>query len=67
MFVSYESSEAIRCMLMPGKAFQVQGPDDYGPSGSGRFDGAMSRPPSRVNNKSPLGKIIDLTAEHAAG
>ena len=30
------------------------------------FDGVPSRPPSRTsNNRSPAGKFIDLTAEHA--
>lgn len=48
------------------KAFDIQGPDDVGPYNS--FDGAMSRPPSRMsNNKSPMGKIIDLSADAAAG
>jgi hypothetical protein len=49
-------------------AFQVQGPDDYGPNGApGRFNDAMSRPPSRVTNRSPLGNVIDLTADSATG
>ncbi|CZR60074.1 uncharacterized protein PAC_09969 [Phialocephala subalpina] len=50
------------------EAFDIHAPDDHGPFGP-RFDGvgAPSRPPSRTShNKSPLGKIIDLTAEHAA-
>ncbi len=48
-------------------AFDIHAPDDPGPFG-GRFDGAPSRPPSRTsNNKSPLSKVIDLTAEHALG
>lgn len=51
-----------------GISFDIQGPDDHGPFGP-RYDGvgAPSRPPSRTShNKSPLGKIIDLTADHAA-
>ncbi|CZR69490.1 related to vegetatible incompatibility protein HET-E-1 [Phialocephala subalpina] len=43
-------------------------PDDHGLFGL-RFDGvgAPSRPPSRTSrSESPLGKIIDLSAEHAA-
>lgn len=51
-----------------GISFDIHAPDDHGPFGP-RFDGvgAPSRPPSRTShNKSPLGKVIDLTAEHAA-
>jgi hypothetical protein len=57
-------------VLIYSQAFNIQGADDPGPY-SGQFDGtpgAPSRPPSRMsNNRSPHGKIIDLTAEHAAG
>ncbi|KAJ5033526.1 uncharacterized protein L3040_008641 [Drepanopeziza brunnea f. sp. 'multigermtubi'] len=46
-------------------SFNIHAPDDSGPYN--RYDGAPSRPPSRTsNNKSPLSKVIDLTAEHAA-
>ncbi|TVY42972.1 hypothetical protein LSUB1_G001284 [Lachnellula subtilissima] len=50
-----------------GVAFDIQGPDVAAPSYN-HYDGngLASRPPSRTShNKSPLGKIIDLTAEHA--
>ncbi|PMD43684.1 hypothetical protein L207DRAFT_510194 [Hyaloscypha variabilis F] len=48
-----------------GIAFNIHAADDTGPYGP--YPGAPSRPPSRTsNNKSPLSKIIDLTAEHAA-
>ncbi|PVH78657.1 hypothetical protein DL98DRAFT_590199 [Cadophora sp. DSE1049] len=50
-----------------GISFDIHAPDDPGPFPGGRFDGGPSRPPSRTsNNKSPLSKVIDLTAEHAA-
>ncbi|KAH6724870.1 hypothetical protein BKA61DRAFT_589348 [Leptodontidium sp. MPI-SDFR-AT-0119] len=49
-----------------GISFDIHAPDDPGPF-PGRYDGGPSRPPSRTsNNKSPLSKVIDLTAEHAA-
>lgn len=50
-------------------AFDIQGADEHGPAYSNeRINMAPSRPPSRAsNNKSPLSKVIDLTAEHAAG
>lgn len=49
-----------------GISFNIQGADDLGPNAQGRFDGALSRPPSRTsNNRSPIGKVIDLTPEHA--
>jgi hypothetical protein len=39
-----------------------------GPFGGQQSDGAPSRPPSRMgNNRTPQGKIIDLTAKHASG
>ncbi|KAK2628508.1 hypothetical protein QTJ16_001611 [Diplocarpon rosae] len=46
-------------------SFDIHTPDD--PGAFNRYDIAPSRPPSRAsNNKSPLSKVIDLTAEHAA-
>jgi hypothetical protein len=57
-------------VLIYSQAFNIQGADVPGPFG-GQFDGTLaapSRPPSRTsNNRSPHNKIIDLTAEHAAG
>lgn len=47
-----------------GISFQVQGPDD--PGNGGIYNGAPSRPPSRSSNRSPLGRVISLAAEHAA-
>ncbi|TVY84170.1 hypothetical protein LSUE1_G000958 [Lachnellula suecica] len=52
-----------------GVSFDIQGPDVPGPSSYSHYDGngLASRPPSRTShNKSPLGKIIDLTADAAA-
>ncbi|KAH8821644.1 hypothetical protein F5884DRAFT_96464 [Xylogone sp. PMI_703] len=46
-----------------GMSFSIQASDDLGPYGS--FDTAPSRPPSRTSNsKSPLSKVIDLSADH---
>jgi hypothetical protein len=46
----------------------VSTPKSPGPLRGQQSDGAPSRPPSRTgNNRIPQGKIIDLTAEHAAG
>jgi hypothetical protein len=43
-------------------------PHSPGSFGGQQSDGAPSRPPSRTgNNRTPRGKIIDFTAEHAAG
>ncbi|CAG8952025.1 hypothetical protein HYFRA_00000761 [Hymenoscyphus fraxineus] len=48
-----------------GVSFDIQGPDDVGPYNT--LDGAMSRPPSRIsNNRSPMSKVIDLSADAAA-
>ncbi|CAL3965787.1 unnamed protein product [Diplocarpon coronariae] len=48
-----------------GISFDIHAPDD--PGAFHRYDAAPSRPPSRTsNNKSPLSKVVDLTAEHAA-
>ncbi|KAH8747121.1 hypothetical protein BGZ57DRAFT_917008, partial [Hyaloscypha finlandica] len=45
-------------------AFTIHSADDPGPYG--QFSDPPSRPPSRTsNNKSPIRKIIDLTAQHA--
>ncbi|APA07778.1 hypothetical protein sscle_03g025480 [Sclerotinia sclerotiorum 1980 UF-70] len=47
-----------------GISFAVQGPDDFG-SYSHFESAAPSRPPSRTsNNKSPLSKVVDLTADN---
>ncbi|PBP24204.1 ubiquitin interaction domain-containing protein [Diplocarpon rosae] len=48
-----------------GISFDIHTPDD--PGAFNQYDIAPSRPPSRAsNNKSPLSKVVDLTAEHAA-
>jgi hypothetical protein len=48
-----------------GVQFNVQGPDVT----TGHFDSssaAPTRPPSRVNNRSPMGKLAEVTATQAA-
>ncbi|KAG9236630.1 hypothetical protein BJ875DRAFT_455983 [Amylocarpus encephaloides] len=47
-----------------GVSFGIHAADELGPYST--FDGAPSRPPSRIsNNKSPLGNMIDSTANSA--
>jgi hypothetical protein len=47
-----------------GIGFHVQGPDV---TASYHNSAAPTRPPSRTNNRSPLGRLVDLTAFQAAG
>ncbi|KAI0124199.1 hypothetical protein BJ170DRAFT_75636 [Xylariales sp. AK1849] len=47
-----------------GISFNIQGPDE---TGSYHNSAAPTRPPSRANNRSPLGRLTDLTAFQAAG
>ncbi|KAI1075844.1 hypothetical protein F5B20DRAFT_584807 [Whalleya microplaca] len=49
-----------------GIAFNIQGPDELAPT-SYQNSAAPTRPPSRTNNRSPLGRMIDFTANEAAG
>ncbi|KAI0140569.1 hypothetical protein GGR57DRAFT_509343 [Xylariaceae sp. FL1272] len=46
-------------------AFNIQGPDEHPPPLSFINSAAPTRPPSRTNNPSPLGKLVDLTADEA--
>ncbi|KAI1847227.1 hypothetical protein JX265_013352 [Neoarthrinium moseri] len=48
-----------------GIQFNIQGPDEHAPSYHN--SAAPTRPPSRTNNRSPLGRLVDLTAFQAAG
>lgn len=47
-----------------GIGFHIQGPDV---TASYHNSAAPTRPPSRTNNRSPLGRLVDLTAFQAAG
>jgi len=71
IFVSYTPHHPFSAMITDKQtAFDIQAPDVPGPSSYNHFDGngLASRPPSRTShNKSPLGRVIDMTAEHAAG
>lgn len=63
------SSAVFLTFLSPG--FQVQGPDQFDSSAnawdqSGTLP-APSRPPSRAQNRSPLGKMIDWTTNYTVG
>lgn len=53
-----------------GISFNIHSPDEnpviHGVEPSASFT-APSRPPSRANNRSPLGRMIDWTADGAAG
>ncbi|KAL2163088.1 hypothetical protein VTH06DRAFT_6924 [Thermothelomyces fergusii] len=42
-------------------SFAIHAPDIYGAEQSG-FYGAPSRPPSRANNKSPISRLVDISA-----
>ncbi|KAI1503624.1 hypothetical protein F5X99DRAFT_375012 [Biscogniauxia marginata] len=48
-----------------GISFNIQGPDELPPA-SYQNSAAPTRPPSRTNNRSPLGRLIDFTAQEAA-
>ncbi|KAI3316909.1 hypothetical protein HD806DRAFT_516497 [Xylariaceae sp. AK1471] len=48
-----------------GISFNIQGADELA-SHSYVNSAAPTRPPSRANNRSPLGRLIDLTAQEAA-
>jgi hypothetical protein len=63
-----ESASVPNIILANVPGISVQGPDVYGPAPYSKYDGALSRPPSRAtNNKSPLNRVIDLTADSAMG
>ncbi|KAI8623694.1 hypothetical protein F5Y19DRAFT_350962 [Xylariaceae sp. FL1651] len=49
-----------------GISFNIQGADELAPV-SYVHSAAPTRPPSRTNNRSPLGRMIDFTAQEAAG
>ncbi|KAH8663949.1 hypothetical protein BX600DRAFT_512033 [Xylariales sp. PMI_506] len=47
-----------------GISFNIQGPDD---TGSFHNSAAPTRPPSRTNSRSPMSRVVDLTASQATG
>ncbi|KAI1342667.1 hypothetical protein F5Y15DRAFT_373540 [Xylariaceae sp. FL0016] len=51
---------------MGGCSFNIQGPDEL-PAPESWPSAAPTRPPSRTNARSPLGRLVDFTAQEAAG